>query len=63
MLSGSIIVAGHGKARVVRVGAESFASRLTADARRFSLVNSEIRNSLNRVLRWIAWGSCPSDSW
>ena len=59
VLSGSIIVAGHGKARVVRVGAESFASRLTADARRFSLVNSEIRNSLNRVLRWIAWGILP----
>ncbi|MEQ4521102.1 HAD-IC family P-type ATPase [Pseudarthrobacter sp. B907] len=59
VLSGSIIVAGHGKARVVRVGAESFASRLTADARRFSLVDSEIRNSLNRVLRWIAWGILP----
>ncbi|MCX6497469.1 MAG: HAD-IC family P-type ATPase [Arthrobacter sp.] len=59
VLSGSIIVAGHGKARVVRVGAESFASHLTADARRFSLVNSEIRNSLNRVLRWIAWAVLP----
>ena len=59
VLSGSIIVAGHGKARVVRVGADSFASRLTADARRFSLVNSEIRNSLNRVLRWIAWAILP----
>lgn len=59
VLSGSIIIAGHGKARVVRVGAESFASRLTADARRFSLVNSEIRNSLNRVLRWIAWAILP----
>ena len=31
----------------------------TADARRFSLVNSEIRNSLNRVLRWIAWVLLP----
>lgn len=59
VLSGSIIVGGHGRARVARVGADSFASRLTADARRFSLVNSEIRNSLNRVLRWIAWGILP----
>lgn len=59
VLSGSFVVAGHGKARVVRVGAASFASRLTADARRFSLVNSEIRNSLNRVLRWIAWVLLP----
>ena len=59
VLSGSIVVAGHGKAQVVRVGAASFASRLTVDARRFSLVNSEIRNSLNRVLRWIAWALLP----
>lgn len=59
VLSGSLVVAGHGKARVIRVGAESFASQLTADARRFSLVNSEIRNGLNRVLRWIAWAILP----
>lgn len=59
VLSGSIVVAGRGKAQVVRVGAESFASRITADARRFSLVNSEIRNSLNRILRWIAWVLLP----
>ena len=59
VLSGSIVVAGRGKAQVIRVGAESFASRITADARRFSLVNSEIRNSLNRVLRWIAWALLP----
>lgn len=59
VLSGSIIVAGRGTARVVRVGAESFASRLTADAKRFSLVNSEIRNSLNRILRWLSWVLLP----
>ncbi|MDR7085141.1 cation-transporting ATPase E [Arthrobacter ginsengisoli] len=59
VLSGSIIVAGRGTARVVRVGAESFASRLTADAKRFSLVNSEIRNSLDRILRWLTWALLP----
>jgi cation-transporting ATPase E len=59
VLSGSIVVGGHGRAKVVRVGAASFASKLTTDARRFSLVNSEIRNSLNRVLRWIAWILLP----
>lgn len=59
VLSGSIIVAGRGTARVVRVGAESFSSRLAADAKRFSLVNSEIRNSLNRILRWLTWALLP----
>ncbi|BAS12534.1 probable cation-transporting ATPase E [Arthrobacter sp. Hiyo8] len=55
VLSGSSVVAGNGRARVVRVGADSFASKLTAEAKRFSMVNSEIRNSLNRILRWITW--------
>lgn len=59
LLSGSNVVAGQGRARVLSVGADSFASRLTAEARRFSLVNSEIRNGLNRVLRWITWLLLP----
>ena len=58
-LSGSAVIAGHGKARVVRVGAESFASRLTAEAKRFSLVNSELRNAANRIVRWITWALVP----
>ncbi|WP_394770302.1 HAD-IC family P-type ATPase [Lacisediminihabitans sp.] len=57
--SGSTVVAGKGNARVVRVGADSFASRLTVDVKRFSLVNSELRNSVNRVLRWISVALFP----
>ncbi|XTR51081.1 HAD-IC family P-type ATPase [Pseudarthrobacter sp. So.54] len=59
VLSGSLIVAGRGTARVVRVGADSFSSKLAADAKRFSLVNSEIRNSLNRILGWVSWALLP----
>lgn len=59
VLSGSSVVAGHGRARVIRVGAASFASRLTAEAKRFSLVHSEIRAGLNRVLRWITVALLP----
>ncbi len=58
-LSGAAVVAGHGAARVHRVGAESYASALTAEARRFSLVNSEIRNSINRIILYIAWALIP----
>lgn len=58
-LSGSAVVAGYGTARVHRVGAESYASALTAEARRFSLVNSEIRNSINRIIFYIAWALIP----
>ncbi|RRJ87960.1 HAD family hydrolase [Gulosibacter macacae] len=59
LLSGAIVVAGHGAALVVRVGADSFAAKLTAEAKRFSLVNSEIRNGLNKVLRIVAFLLLP----
>lgn len=55
LLSGAIVSGGSGQARVIRVGAESFAARLTEEAKRFSLVNSEIRDGINRVLRIVAW--------
>ena len=57
--SGSTITAGEAEARVVGVGTGSYASRLTAEAKRFSLVNSEIRNGIDRVLRWISWALFP----
>ncbi|MDR6417043.1 HAD-IC family P-type ATPase [Pseudarthrobacter sulfonivorans] len=59
VLSGSSVTAGQGRARVVAVGPGSYASRLTAEAKRFSLVNSEIRNGIGRVLRWISWAFLP----
>ncbi|MEH3088283.1 MAG: HAD-IC family P-type ATPase [Microbacterium arborescens] len=58
-LSGSAVVAGSGTARVDRVGAESFASRITAEAKRFSLVNSEIRAAINRIVLCVTWALVP----
>ncbi len=59
VLSGSSVVAGHGRARVCRVGAESFANRFTAEVKLFSMVDSELRNSINRILRVISWSLIP----
>ncbi len=58
-LSGSSVLAGTGRVRVTRVGAHSFVSELEAEAKRFSLVTSEIRAGLNRILRWITWALAP----
>ncbi len=55
VLSGSVVVGGEGTAVVDRVGADSFANSLAAEAKRFSLVASELRSSINRVLKWVAW--------
>ena len=59
LLSGSTVVSGSGVARVIRVGAASYSARLTAEARRFSLVHSEIRDALGRVVRWLSVGLVP----
>lgn len=55
LLSGSGTASGRGLARVVRVGADSFANQFASEARQFSLVNSELRSSINRVLRLISY--------
>ncbi|WP_394251733.1 P-type ATPase [Arthrobacter pityocampae] len=59
LMSGSTIVAGTGLARVTGVGAASYAARITTEARRFSLVDSELRRSIGRVIRWISLGLVP----
>lgn len=59
VLSGSIIVAGQGSAEVTAVGDRAFAATLTAEAKRFSLVASELRSSVDRILKWITWAIFP----
>jgi cation-transporting ATPase E len=54
VLSGSIVVAGSGTTQVHNVGADSFASRLTADARAFRITKSELVAGINRILRYVA---------
>lgn len=60
LLSGSLILAGSGRARVLRVGPDTFAYRLAAEARRFSLVTSEIRQGLEKVFTVITWLLLPT---
>lgn len=59
VLSGSAVVAGSATVRVTRVGAEGYANRLTAAARRYSLVTSELRGGINRVLVAVSWIIVP----
>ncbi|MET4157074.1 HAD-IC family P-type ATPase [Agromyces sp. PvR057] len=55
VLSGSVVMAGEGEAVVVRAGADSFANKLASEAKKFSLVASELRSSIDKVLRVVAW--------
>jgi cation-transporting ATPase E len=55
LLSGSFVVAGSGRYRATRIGAEAYATTLAEEARRFQLVHSELRSGINLVLRWLTW--------
>jgi cation-transporting ATPase E len=50
VLSGSFVVAGTGWFRATRVGADAYATALAEEAKRFSLVGSELRSGINRLL-------------
>jgi len=55
LLSGSFVVAGTGLFTATAVGENAYARKLAQEARRFSLVRSELREGTNRILRMITW--------
>ena len=51
VLSGSFVNAGSGIFQATRVGGDSYANALAMEAKRFSLVDSELRKGINSILR------------
>lgn len=60
VMSGSFVVAGSGTFTATRVGKEAYASQLADEARRFSLVNSELRNGIDRILKFVTYAIVPA---
>ncbi len=60
VLSGSFVAAGSGRMLATAVGADSYAFKLSADARRFTLVKSELRDGINKLITWIGWLMIPT---
>jgi len=60
VLSGSVVAAGSGRIRAARVGADAYAARLQAQARRFSLIRSELQQGTNQILRLVTWVMVPA---
>ena len=44
---------------VTKVGAENYAAKLAEEARRFTLVNSPLRNDVNRIVTWVGYLIIP----
>jgi cation-transporting ATPase E len=59
VLASSAVSAGRGFARVTQVGSNTYASKITLEAKKFSLVASELRNAINKVIKWISWALLP----
>jgi len=58
-LSGSFVAAGSGRYRATRVGADSYAAKLAQAAKRFTLVRSELRDGIDRILGLVSWVVVP----
>jgi len=60
VMSGSFVVAGSGAYRATKVGREAYAARLAAEASKFTLVKSELRSGINKILQFITYLLWPT---
>jgi len=59
LMSGSFVAAGNGAFRATKVGGDAYAARLAEEAGRFTLVDSELREGLDRILKYVTWLMVP----
>lgn len=59
ILSGSYIVSGKCIAKVEHIGEENYAAKISSGAKYVKKVNSEIMNSLNRIIKFLTFAIIP----
>ncbi|WP_280460860.1 HAD-IC family P-type ATPase [Nocardia carnea] len=60
VLSGSYVVSGSGAYRATKVGKDAYAAKLAEEASKFTLVNSELRNGIDTILKVITYLLIPA---
>ncbi|WP_399087093.1 HAD-IC family P-type ATPase [Streptomyces sp. BBFR2] len=60
VMSGSFVVAGGGAFTATKVGRQAYAAQLAEEASRFTLVHSELRTGISRILRYVTWMMVPT---
>ncbi len=53
LMSGTAVVSGSAEMLVEVIGSAAWAQKITAEARKFSKVHSEIQEAINKILGWI----------
>lgn len=59
-MSGSFVVAGGGAFTATKVGRQAYAAQLAEEASRFTLVHSELRSGISRILKYVTWMMIPT---
>ncbi|MDI9930518.1 HAD-IC family P-type ATPase [Rhodococcus sp. IEGM 1354] len=60
ILSGSFVVSGSGAYRATKVGRDAYAAKLAEEASKFTLVKSELRSGIDRILKFITYLMIPA---
>ena len=60
LLSGSFVTVGSGAQQATKVGREAYAAQLAEEASRFTLVDSELRAGINKILQIITYLLVPA---
>jgi cation-transporting ATPase E len=60
VMSGSFVVAGTGAFQATKVGRDAYAVQLAEEASRFTLVKSDLRNGINRILKIVTYVIIPT---
>ncbi|MGW5574246.1 HAD-IC family P-type ATPase [Nocardia thailandica] len=60
VMSGSYVVAGSGAYRATKVGADAYAAKLAEEASKFTLVHSELRSGIDKILKFITYLLIPA---
>ncbi len=58
-LSGSFVAAGAGRYRATAVGGQAYAVRLALEAKKFTLVKSELRDGIDWIIAGVSWAIPP----
>ena len=60
VMSGSFVVAGTGAYRATKGGREAYAAKLAEETSKFTLVRSELRSGINKILKFITYLLIPA---
>ncbi|MFR9753115.1 HAD-IC family P-type ATPase [Nocardia sp. 004] len=60
VMSGSFVVSGSGAYRATKVGRDAYAAKLAEEASKFTLVRSELRSGIDKILKFITYLLIPA---